>query len=124
MSLVKIEAGNASVVDELRVELELNDLENQLALFRDTKYALQVKFNNLLNTDVQTPIAIPAVLWQEGLPEGQLDIVDEIYTSNHQLKAIEHRLNAFVNQEVVAKKEGMPKFNVGLSYTIVGENPL
>ena len=42
LSLVKIEAGNASVVDELRVELELNDLENQLALFRDTKYVLQV----------------------------------------------------------------------------------
>lgn len=124
LSLVKIEAGNASVVDELRVELELNDLENQLALFRDAKYALQVKFNNLLNTDEQAPIAVPDTLWQEELPEGQLDILEDIYTSNHQLKAIEHRLNAFVNQEVVAKKEGLPKFNVGLSYTIVGENPL
>jgi len=124
LSLVKIEAGNASVVDELRVELELNDLENKLALFRDTKYALQVKFNNLLNTDEQAPIAVPKTLWQEELPEGQLDILEDIYTSNHQLKAIEHRLSAFVNQEEVAKKEGMPKFNVGLSYTIVGENTL
>lgn len=124
LSLVKIEAGNASVVDELRVELELNDLENQLALFRDTKYALQVKFNNLLNTDDQAPISVPNTLWQEELPEGQLDILEEIYASNHQLKAIEHRLNAFVNQEIVAKKEGLPKFNVGLSYTIVGKNPM
>ncbi len=39
LSLVKIEAGNASIVDELRVELELNDLENKLALFLDTKDA-------------------------------------------------------------------------------------
>ena len=124
LSLVKIEAGNASVVDELRVELELNDLENQLALFQDTKYALQVKFNNLLNADEQAAITVPATLWQEELPEGQLEILEEIYASNHQLKAIEHRLNAFVNQEAVAKKEGLPKFNVGLSYTIVGENPL
>ncbi|MBT8306765.1 MAG: TolC family protein [Maribacter sp.] len=124
LSLVKIEAGNASVVDELRVELELNDLENQLALFRDTKYALQVKFNNLLNTDDQAPISVPNTLWQEELPEGQLDILEEIYASNHQLKAIEHRLNAFVNQEIVAKKEGLPKFNVGLNYTVVGKNPM
>jgi outer membrane protein TolC len=124
LSLVKIEAGNASVVDELRVELELNDLENQLALFSDAKYVLQVKFNNLLNTDEQAPIAVPDTLWQEELPEGQLDMLEEIYASNHQLKAIEYRLKAFVNQEVVAKKEGLPKFNVGLSYTIVGENPL
>ena len=124
LSLVKIEAGNASVVDELRVELELNDLENQLALFRDTKYVLQVKFNNLLNTDEQAPITVPATLWQDELPEGQLNILDEIYASNHQLKAIEHRLNAFVNQEEVATKEGLPKFNIGLSYTIVGENDM
>lgn len=124
LSLIKIEAGKASVVDELRVELELNDLENQLALFRDTRYALQVKFNNLLNTDEQAPIVVPDTLWQEELPEGQLSVLDEIYASNHQLKAIEHRLNAFVNQEVVAKKEGLPKFNVGLSYTIVGENDM
>ena len=47
--MVKIEAGNASIVDELRVELELNDLENQLALFLDSKNVLQVAFNNLLN---------------------------------------------------------------------------
>ncbi|SNZ01333.1 TolC family protein [Flagellimonas pacifica] len=124
LSLVKIEAGNASVVDELRVELELNDLENQLELFRDTRYALQVKFNNLLNTDGQAPIVVPDTLWQDELPQGQLDVMEEIYASNHQLKAIEHRLNAFVNQEVVAKKEGLPKFNIGLSYTVVGENPL
>ena len=124
LSLVKIEAGNASVVDELRVELELNDLENQLALFRDTKYVLQVKFNNLLNTDEQAPIDVPHTLWQDELPEGQLNILEEIHASNHQLKAIEHRLNAFVNQEEVAKKEGLPKFNLGLSYTIVGENTM
>ncbi len=124
LSLVKIETGNASVVDELRVELELNDLENQLALFKDTKYVLQVKFNNLLNTDDQAPIAVPDTLWQDELPEGQLNMLEEIYASNHQLKVIEHKLNAFVNQEVVAKKDGLPKFNLGLSYTIVDENPM
>ena len=124
LSLVKIEAGTASVVDELRVELELNDLENQLALFRDMKYVLQVKFNNLLNTNEQAPIDVPDTLWQEELPEGQVGLLEEIYASNHQLKAIEHRLNAFVNQEVVANKEGLPKFNLGLSYTIVGENSM
>lgn len=123
LSLVKIEAGNASTVDELRVELELNDLKNQLALFADTKYALQVKFNNLLNRDDLEQIIVPDVLWQEELPQDKLDLLNEIYSSNHQIKSIEHKLNAFLNQEEVAKKEGLPKFNIGLNYTVVGENP-
>lgn len=123
LSVVKIEAGNASIVDELRVELELNDLENQLALFEDIRYALQVKFNNLLNREDHIPINVPETLWQEEIPTGQLSILEEIYASNHQLKGIDHRLNAFVNQETVAKKEGLPKFNIALNYTVVGENP-
>tara|TARA_R110002033_G_scaffold155892_2_gene192148 strand:+ start:3807 stop:5048 length:1242 start_codon:yes stop_codon:yes gene_type:complete len=124
LSLVKIEAGTATVVDELRVELELNDLENQLALFLDTKDVFQVKFNNLLDRDENAEIIVPDLLWQDDMPLDQLQMLDEIYASNHQLKGLDHKINAFMNQEVVAKKEGLPKFNVGLSYTIVGNNPM
>ncbi|WP_445735931.1 TolC family protein [Mariniflexile sp.] len=124
LSLVKIEAGTASVVDELRVELEINDLENQLALFLDTKDAFRIKFNNLLNRDDISEIIVPDVLWQKEIPLEQLNMLDEIYASNHQIKSIEHKLNAFLNQEIAAKKEGLPKFNVGVNYTIVGNNPM
>ncbi|MCF6167190.1 TolC family protein [Lutibacter sp.] len=123
LSLVKIEAGNASIVDELRVELELNDLENQLALFVDTRITIQTNFNNLLARDVSNSIEIPDTLWQDELPFDKLNMLDEIYANNHQLKSINHRLNAFINQEVVAKKEGLPKFNIGLNYTVVEKNP-
>ncbi len=124
LSLVKIEAGTASVVDELRVELEINDLENQLALFLDTKDAFRIKFNNLLNRDDISEIIVPDILWQKEIPLEQLNMLDEIYASNHQIKSIEHKLNAFLNQEIAAKKEGLPKFNVGVNYTIVGNNPM
>ena len=123
LSLVKIEAGKASIVDELRVELELNDLENQLALFVDTKNTIQTKFNNLLAREVSKNIMIPDTLWQDELPFDKLNMLDEIYAENHQLKSLDHKLNAFVNQEVVAKKEGLPKFNIGLNYTVVDKNP-
>ncbi len=123
LSLVKIEAGKASIVDELRVELELNDLENQLALFIDTKNALQIKFNNLLNRDKGAEIIVPDTLWQDELPFDKLNMLEEIYASNHQIKSIEHKLNAFLNQEVVAKKVGLPKFNVGLNYTVIEKIP-
>ncbi|TVZ26840.1 outer membrane protein TolC [Gillisia sp. Hel_I_86] len=124
LSLVKIEAGTASTVDELRVELELNDLENQLALFVDTRNTFRVNFNNLLNRERVAEIAVPDTLWQEELPFDKVAMLDEIYKSNHQIKSIEHKLDAFINQEVVARKEGMPKFNVGLDYTIIGKNPM
>jgi outer membrane protein TolC len=122
LAFVKIESGNASIVDELRVELELNDLENQLALFIDTKNALQVKFNNLLYQEKSTKIDVPDTLWQDKLPFDKLTLLDSIYSSNHELKSIDHKLNAFLNQEIAAKKEGLPKFNIGFGYVAVNKN--
>ncbi|HKK11668.1 MAG TPA: TolC family protein, partial [Flavobacteriaceae bacterium] len=122
LSLVKIEAGKASIVDELRVELELNDLDNQLALLSDTKQVLQVKFNNLLNIESSAPIEVPETLWQDELPMDKQAVLDSIYSTNHELKSIDHRLNAFANQEVVAKKEGLPMLTLGLEYSIIGKN--
>jgi outer membrane protein TolC len=123
LSLVKIENGNASIVDELRVEIELNDLENQLALFIDTKNALQVSFNNLLNREKYAIIMIPETLSIENLPYEKVTLLDSIYASNHEIKSIDHRLNSFMNQEISAKKQGGPSFNIGLNYIIVGKDP-
>ncbi|MDX1828689.1 MAG: TolC family protein [Lutibacter sp.] len=123
LSLVKIEAGKASIVDELRVELELNNLENKLALFEDSKKTLLIKFNNLLLRERSKSIKIPDTLWQDKLPFDKSAMLTEIYANNHQLKSINHRLNAFINQKTVAKKEGMPKFNIGLNYTVVEKIP-
>lgn len=122
LSLVKIEAGKASIVDELRVELELNDLRNQLAYLSDTQKVLHVKFYNLLNIESSDSIYVPEVLWQDELSIDKQEVLVKINSSNHELKSIEHKLNAFVNQEEAAKKEGLPKFNVGIGYTIVRKN--
>ena len=123
LSLVKIENGNASIVDELRVELELNDLENKLALFIDTKNALQISFNNLLNREKYAVIFVPEALPIKDLPYEKVSLLDSIYASNHEIKSIDHKLNAFLNQEIAAKKLGGPRFNIGLNYIIVGKDP-
>jgi outer membrane protein, heavy metal efflux system len=123
LSLIKIETGKATIVDELRVELELNDLENQLALLKDKKAVLKTNFNNLLNRDVNAQVLLPVDLWQEALPFTEEALMAEIYKSNHALKSLDQKIEAFNNQVVLAKKTGLPKFNVGLTFVNVAENP-
>ncbi|MBL4623918.1 MAG: TolC family protein [Flavobacteriales bacterium] len=48
LALIKIETGKSSIVDEMRVEMEINELQNQLAYLQDSQFALEVKFNALL----------------------------------------------------------------------------
>ncbi len=51
------------VVDEYRIEMEIGDMVNQLALLKDKYNALHIMFNNLLNTDIASPVKIPQQLW-------------------------------------------------------------
>jgi len=119
ISLVKIEVGKSTVADELRVELEINDLENQLLLLLDKKSTLQVKFNDLLNQEVL--LLSPESLWIDDMPYEKQVVLDSILLANHTLKSIDFKLNAFTAKERAAKKMGMPKFGVGVGYTSVGD---
>lgn len=120
ISLVKIEAGKSTIADELRVEMEINDLENQLLMMLDQKNVLQVKFNGLLNKE--TVMLTPENLVQDEMPFEKQQTLDSILLANHTLKSIDYKMNAFTSQEATAKKMGMPKFGIGVSYTSVGSS--
>ncbi len=122
LALIKLEAGKVSAVDELRVEMEIADLENQLAFLQDSKYQMEVQFNNLLNVDPQDAVIVPDILWSEALAFTYAQLIDSISVNNHSIKQIEHRILSWENQEISAKRTGGPSFTLGLDYINVGKS--
>jgi len=120
LALIKIEAGTASGVDELRVELELNDLENNLALLKDNWFVNSVKFNNLLNVGNNVDIQIPETLWTDDLQFSRQAIIDSLTQNNHQLKSLDFLKESFVYNEHLSKKQGLPNIILGVDYTSIG----
>ena len=122
LALIKISAGTASGVDEIRVEMELADLENNLALFRDSWFATSVKFNKLLNVSSTSEIVIPNKLWDYELGFSRQAVLDSLQKNNHQLMSLEFLRQSFVSKERQAKKQGNPNIILGADYTMIGDN--
>lgn len=122
LAVIKIETGKASVVDELRVEMEINELENQLSYLTDSKYALEVKFNKLLNRSDTEQVNIPDILWNDSLMVSKNELLDSISAGNHLIKQLEHKILSWENQEILAKKMGMPQFSIGVDYAFIGKS--
>ncbi len=122
IALIKVEAGLASAVDELRVEMEIADLENSLALLRDRYFAESVAFNNLLNVNTESEIQLPDTLNNTDLEYSKQAVLDSISAKNHQLISIDYELSAMEQQEISARKSGAPSFSIGIDYTIVGSS--
>ncbi|MCZ6900575.1 MAG: TolC family protein [Bacteroidetes bacterium] len=121
LAIVKFEGGRGSFVDVLRVEMEMAELENQLELLNDRQMPLQVKFKELLNTDIGGPVIFPDTLWQDQLTLNKQAIYDSILFQNPLLKKLDYQILSLEREVEVAQKSGMPSFNVGLNYINVQE---
>ncbi len=126
LATIKVEAGLVSAVDEYRIEMEIGDLENQLARLRDNQFVLKVMFNNLLNVDNDAEVIIPVLLWESDLNFSRQAILDSIRIGNHQLLSIDFQSTALSYRREVVSKRGKPDLSLGLDYIAVdkGENNL
>jgi outer membrane protein TolC len=117
---VKVEAGKVSAVDEYRIEMEIADLENQLALLVDNQHVLEVMFLNLLNTDNEPDIVLPEVLWTSDINMTKAQVLDSIRTRNHQLLSLSLQNQALDYRKELAEKAGKPDFSIGIDYIMIG----
>lgn len=119
---VKVESGLVSTLDNYRVEMEINEMENQLALLHDQKWAMESEFRNLINSGKEDfLINYPAGLWRNDIPLTREAIKDSILTSNHQLLNIELTRAGLMYKKQAAEKAGKPGVKIGLDYILTGK---
>lgn len=121
LAAIKVEAGAVSAVDEYRIEMEIGDLENQLAQLRDMQFVLEVMFNNLQNVNADSEIYIPDLLSSNDFRFSRQAALDSIRAGNHQLLSIDFQSAALSYQREVVNKQGKPDLSLGLDYIAVGK---
>jgi cobalt-zinc-cadmium efflux system outer membrane protein len=119
--LVKVEAGLVSAVDEYRLEIEIGDQENQLALLKDNLDVQTTAFNNLLNTGTSHAVELPEILQTTVLTEDKNALLDSIHSGNHKLLALDRQIESLEYRQESARKSGLPGFSVGLEYMMIGK---
>lgn len=122
LALIKVESGLTSTVDVLRVEMEIADLENQLALLKDNYFVMQSSFNNMLNVDELRPVNTPDSLINSDFNLTREAVLDSIRNGNHQILQLEFKEASYAKQEIVAKKMGRPDFSLGIDYMAIGKS--
>ncbi len=119
--LIKVEAGLVSAVDEYRLEIEIGDLENQLALLRDNLDFQTTGFNNLLNNQTEESVELPQILPITVLPEDKSTVFDSVRSGNHRLLSLDHQIESLKYSQEAARKSGLPGFSVGFEYMVTGK---
>ena len=121
LSRVRFESGTGSMVDVLRVEMELGELKNQLLYLQDSRQPLMAEFEQLMNNTMDSQVVFPEVLWGEELSLNKDIILDSVSSMNPSVLSLEHQILSYDQEVIAARKKGGPTFTVGLNYTFVGQ---
>lgn len=116
-------SSGGSLVDVLRVQMEINEPKNKLALFRDSRQPLVAQFNKLLNRLSGEVVILPDRITTAMLPVPVAQIPDSIRQNNPMLKMLKMEEEAFLAQEKMNRKMGFPMIGIGLQYGIFQPRP-
>lgn len=118
---VRLASAKESAVNLLRVEMDLEEIQNQLLLLKDSRLPLQTKFRELLNIQTDVAIIIPDTLQMRTFDKEKSVLLETISTQNPKLMAFDHQLSMLDAEIDVAEKMGYPSFTLGLSHISVSE---
>jgi outer membrane protein TolC len=109
---------SGSMTDVLRVQLEMNELQNNLELLQESRIPLLARFNQLLNRPVNETVLLADTVGAAQIPILLSEIPDSIRNNNPMLKMLEQEKASYIAQGEMNRKMGFPMIGIGLQYDI------
>lgn len=111
-------ARGGGMSDVLRVRMEINEIENMVALLVDSRAPLTARFNKLLNRPANLEVAAADTLDVRVLTTADQALLDNMIRDNPMIRMLDEEAGAFEVRERIARMEGRPSFGAGVNYMI------
>jgi len=121
LALVKVESGKTTTADVLRVQLKVEELNQELSILETAKKKPVAIINQLLNQSLEIPIAVLDTFEFALIPFDKKALATEIEANHPMLRMF--GLQQDVSKQAIAlnKLNGKPSFGVGLDYIMVNK---
>lgn len=111
--------GKGSLSDALRTDIMIDMAATDIQLLKQQQKPLLVRFNTIINRPDTAAVIITGFL---PAPIFSIDYrMDSLLYANPVLNAFDLRLQSARAEEKLVKKQGLPKFGIGMDYVIVGQ---
>lgn len=124
LAIQRYENNQVGQVDVLRVQIEKEDLKTRLELLKDNKTVEIQAFNELLHRSDERGITIADTLRSQPLAMSKAEIEQSVLQHNPNLTKIDFQASSARSSIKAARKEGLPKFGLGLDYVVTDERSM
>ncbi|HEY3371245.1 MAG TPA: TolC family protein [Prolixibacteraceae bacterium] len=116
--------GSAGLADVYRIQMEIGELENNIALLNNQQNSIAARFNSLLNRPMQAPVALPDTLMATALNIPLQAVSDSMLIHNPMLGMLNYEKRSLEARKQMVTRMGYPMVGVGVNYSLINKNAM
>jgi outer membrane protein TolC len=117
-------SGGSGLSDIYRIQIEIGDLENNIALLKNQQSTIGAKFNSYLNRPLQSAVAVDDTLRVDTLIISLKAVSDSILRNNPMLGMLQYEQKSLDARKRMVTRMGYPMVGVGVDYSLINKSEM
>lgn len=118
------QSGGSGLADVYGIQIEINDLENNIALLKNQHTTILARFNSTLNRPIQIPVTTPDTLQTGTLNIPLMAISDSMLTNSPMLGMLHYEQKSLEARKQMVTKMSYPMVGLGVNYSLINKNEM
>jgi outer membrane protein TolC len=112
-------ATKPGLTDMISVQIEMGDLENNIALLKNRFQTITARFNSYLNRPANTPVSLPDSIRAEQFNFQLWQLTDSMLAGNPMPEMWQYEQQSLAAREKMVSRMGFPMVGIGLNYSVI-----
>ena len=117
-------SGGSGLVDVYRIQIEIGDLENNIAVLKNQQKTVVARFNSYLNRSMKTSVSLPDTLKVDTLAYSLALVSDSMLANNPMLGMLQFEQLSIDAKKKMVTRMGYPMVGVGLNYSLINKSEM
>jgi len=117
-------SGGSGLADLYRIQIDIGDLENNIALLRSQQITIVARFNSYLNRPLQSSVAVTDTLRPDTLNIPLLAVSDSMLRNKPMLCMLQSEQQSFEARKKMVARMGYPMACLAVSYSVINKSEM
>jgi outer membrane protein TolC len=117
-------SGGSGLADLYRIQIEIGELENNIALLKNQENTIAARFNSYLNRPVQSAVTLPETLKPDTLAIPLQAVSDSMLINSPMLGMLQYEKQSIEARKKMVTKMGYPMLGLGVNYSLINKSAM
>jgi len=116
--------GGSGLVDLYRIQIEIAEMENNIAQLQNRKRSLTASFNSLIDRSPLSEVSVADTITADTLSLPLNAVLDSMLVNNPMITMLDYERQSLSARKEMVTRMGYPMIGLGLNYTIISQSDM